>query len=326
MEKPEQPAYPHTSQVKITTNFGPIHVTVTRATDNSSAPPLLTYHDIGLNHRTCFSIFFHHPDMFQILKHFTIYHIDSPGHQDGSPPPREGEAAPTTIPHLGQLVSAVCDHFSIKHAIGMGVGAGATVLLHAAVQQPEHFRALILFGGSGSAPSWTEWGWWKKTLTTMGMFGLTNALREEFLSRYFPSELMEEGSNSDLVQSIRLELDKMNAAHLARYMDAYSKRESVLGKLEKSRLNLLLFTVKNSAWDENDCVDIAAVFKEKRDSNVNLIPMEHVGHLMCEQVPQKLVKPIEFFLNGLGFLFRQTEIKLPEIKDDDDDDDDDDDE
>ncbi|CAL8092669.1 unnamed protein product [Calicophoron daubneyi] len=48
-----------------------------------SKTALITYHDIGTNH-TSFLGFFNYPEMRVISRHFTVYHICAPGHQENA--------------------------------------------------------------------------------------------------------------------------------------------------------------------------------------------------------------------------------------------------
>ncbi|XP_066289004.1 protein NDRG3-like isoform X1 [Branchiostoma lanceolatum] len=53
---------------------------------NRAKPAILTYHDIGLNHVTCFQNFFNYEEMQVILKNFCVYHVNAPGqHMDAAP-------------------------------------------------------------------------------------------------------------------------------------------------------------------------------------------------------------------------------------------------
>ena len=61
----------------IPTPFGPIAVTI--AGDRSKTP-LLTYHDVGVNHQSCFQALMaasSHRDL--LVRNFCFYHIDAPG-------------------------------------------------------------------------------------------------------------------------------------------------------------------------------------------------------------------------------------------------------
>ncbi|KAK5599908.1 Protein ndrg4 [Crenichthys baileyi] len=66
------------SEHDVETPYGMIHVVI-RGAPKGNKPAILTYHDVGLNHKMCFNPFFNNEDMQEITKHFVICHVDAPG-------------------------------------------------------------------------------------------------------------------------------------------------------------------------------------------------------------------------------------------------------
>ncbi|KPP60986.1 hypothetical protein Z043_120967 [Scleropages formosus] len=67
----------------IETPHGLLHVTL-HGTGNTRRPAILTYHDVGLESKSCFSALFKFEEMQEIVKNFTVVHIDAPGQEEGA--------------------------------------------------------------------------------------------------------------------------------------------------------------------------------------------------------------------------------------------------
>ena len=102
-----------TTTAQISTRYGNLSVTYDDAHHADARigkrKPLITYHDCGTNHRTCFSSFFACAGpKSEVCAKFCAYHVDAPGSQDGSvevPEEFEGEMTLT----IGQQLEDVSD-------------------------------------------------------------------------------------------------------------------------------------------------------------------------------------------------------------------------
>uniref|UniRef100_A0A287DGK3 NDRG family member 4 n=1 Tax=Ictidomys tridecemlineatus TaxID=43179 RepID=A0A287DGK3_ICTTR len=110
----------------IETPYGLLHVVI-RGSPKGNRPAILTYHDVGLNHKLCFNTFFNFEDMQEITKHFVVCHVDAPGQQMGASQFPQGYQFPS-MEQLAAMLPSVVQHFGFKYVIGIGVGAGAYVL------------------------------------------------------------------------------------------------------------------------------------------------------------------------------------------------------
>uniref|UniRef100_A0A673Y0C1 NDRG family member 4 n=1 Tax=Salmo trutta TaxID=8032 RepID=A0A673Y0C1_SALTR len=120
----------------IETPYGMLHVVI-RGAPKGNKPAILTYHDVGLNHKLCFNSFFHNEDMQEITKHFVVCHVDAPGQQIGASQMPQGYQYPT-MDQLAGMLPSVVQHFGFKNIVGIGVGAGAYILAKFAVSHTRH--------------------------------------------------------------------------------------------------------------------------------------------------------------------------------------------
>uniref|UniRef100_A0A452QZE3 Protein NDRG4 n=1 Tax=Ursus americanus TaxID=9643 RepID=A0A452QZE3_URSAM len=93
----------------IETPYGLLHVVI-RGSPKGNRPAILTYHDVGLNHKLCFNTFFNFEDMQEITKHFVVCHVDAPGQQVGASQFPQGYQFPS-MEQLAAMLPSVVQHF-----------------------------------------------------------------------------------------------------------------------------------------------------------------------------------------------------------------------
>nr|XP_028594354.1 protein NDRG1-like [Podarcis muralis] len=126
----------------IETVHGSVHVTMC-GTPRGNRPAILTYHDIGLNHKTCFNPLFNFEDMQEITQHFAVCHVDAPGQQDGAASFPPGYMYPS-MDQLAEMLPGILKQFGLKSVIGMGTGAGAYILTRFALNHPDMGKDSLL--------------------------------------------------------------------------------------------------------------------------------------------------------------------------------------
>uniref|UniRef100_A0A8B9V0D9 Protein NDRG4 n=1 Tax=Anas zonorhyncha TaxID=75864 RepID=A0A8B9V0D9_9AVES len=188
----------------IETPYGLLHVVI-RGSPKGNRPAILTYHDVGLNHKLCFNTFFNYEDMQEITKHFVVCHVDAPGQQAG--------ASQCPGAHRFPIRASLLSRF--KYVIGIGVGAGAYVLAKFALIFPDLVEGLVLMNIDPNGKGWIDWAAAK-------LSGLTSTLPDTVLSHLFSQE--ELVNNTELVQSYRQQIGSVvNQFNLQLFLNMYNR-------------------------------------------------------------------------------------------------------
>ncbi|XP_034269994.1 protein NDRG3 isoform X3 [Pantherophis guttatus] len=282
----------------IETAYGVVHVTM-RGTSKGNRPVILTYHDIGLNHKSCFNTFFNFEDMQEITQHFAVCHVDAPGQQEGAPPFPSGYQYPSTD-ELAEMLPAVLMHLSLKSVIGIGVGAGAYILSKFALNHPDLVEGLVLINIDPCAKGWIDWAASKFS-------GWTTNLVDIVLAHHFGHEELQ--ANLDLIQTYRLHIAQdINQENLQLFVTSYNSRRDldierpILGMNEEAAKTLkcpALLVV----GDSSPAVEAVVECNSRLDPiNTTLLKMADCGGLPQVVQPGKLTEAFKYFVQGMGYM------------------------
>ncbi|XP_053558519.1 protein NDRG4 isoform X2 [Bombina bombina] len=279
----------------IETPYGMLHVVI-RGTPKGNRPAILTYHDVGLNHKLCFNTFFNYEDMQEITKHFVVCHVDAPGQQVGASQFPQGYQYPT-MEHLAAMLPSVLQHFGFQSVIGIGVGAGAYVLAKFALIFQELVEGLVLINIDPNGKGWIDWAASK-------LSGLTSSLPDTVLSHLFSQE--ELLNNTELVQNYRQQISScVNQNNLQLFWNMYNSRRD----LEMNRpgtvpnAKTLRAPVMLVVGDNSPAEDSVVECNSKLDpTNTTFLKMADSGGLPQVTQPGKLTEAFKYFLQGMGYI------------------------
>ncbi|XP_053102718.1 protein NDRG3 isoform X2 [Hemicordylus capensis] len=282
----------------IETACGVVHVTM-RGTPKGNRPIILTYHDIGLNHKSCFNAFFNYEDMQEITQHFAVCHVDAPGQQEAAPPFPSGYQYPT-IDELAEMLPAVLTHLSLKSIIGIGIGAGAYILSRFALNHPDLVEGLVLINIDPCAKGWIDWAASKFS-------GWTTNIVDIVLAHHFGHDELQ--ANLELIQTYRLHIGQdINQDNLQLFVASYNGRRDldierpVLG-VNEDVAKTLKCPVLLVVGDSSPAVEAVVECNSRLDPiNTTLLKMADCGGLPQVVQPGKLTEAFKYFVQGMGYM------------------------
>ncbi|KAA8582639.1 hypothetical protein FQN60_006310 [Etheostoma spectabile] len=199
------------------TPHGVLHVTL-HGTRTTRRPAILTVHDVGLDSKSCFSPLFRFEEMQEIVKNFTLIHVDAPGQEEGAAVYPTGYQYPS-MDTIAEMIPAVLQFFNFRTVIGVGVGAGAYVLSKFSLANPDSVEGLVLVNIDPNTRGWIDWAAQK-------LISVTSSLTEQILSHLFSQE--ELSSNTELVQSHRERISKAsNLVNIELFWKSYNSRRDL---------------------------------------------------------------------------------------------------
>ena len=307
-----------TTTAQISTRYGNLSVTYDDAHHADARigkrKPLITYHDCGTNHRTCFSSFFSCAGpKSEMSAKFCAYHVDAPGSQDGSveglPEEFEGEM---TLDKLAQQLEDVSDFFGWTkrnaamtngrnaEVFGIGVGSGATVLSIYANRFANPIAGMILVSPMSRQANYMEWMYakWFRLKCARGRKRVSESGANHLLGRLF-SKYGTDGFagkfSSDLALTTKNEMQNMRVDALLAYYEATVNRLDNTHIANSLKCRTLILAGSESPW-YNDSLHMNSVMDKTVTSWVD---MEKVGAAVTMEHPSAMLSPVHLWLQGL---------------------------
>uniref|UniRef100_A0A8C5HFR1 Protein NDRG1-like n=1 Tax=Gouania willdenowi TaxID=441366 RepID=A0A8C5HFR1_GOUWI len=264
-----------------------------RGVPKGDRPVILTFHDIGLNHKTCWDTLFSHEDMSEIMQHFAVCHIDAPGQHEGASTFSTGYEYPS-MDQLSETLPLVLKHFGLKSVIGMGIGVGAYILTRFALDYPTMVEGLLLININPCAEGWMDWAAHK-------LSSLTHAEPDMIISHLFGKE--EIHHNQNLIGRYRHHIvNDMNQFNLHLFIKAYESRRDL--EIERPVPGCNPRTLKCPSLlvvgDSSPAVDAVTLFIKNKSSE----SQKPLWLIVCifSQQPAKLTEAFKYFIQGMGYM------------------------
>uniref|UniRef100_A0A669C943 N-myc downstream regulated 1b n=1 Tax=Oreochromis niloticus TaxID=8128 RepID=A0A669C943_ORENI len=259
----------------VETQYGNVHCIMT-GTLKANHPAILTFHDVGLNHKSCFETLFNHQDMHEIIRHFPVCHVEAPGQHEAAKTLPAGHTYPT-MDQLSEALLSVLKHFGLRSVIGLGVGAGAYILARFALNHPDLVDGLVLININPSA----------------------EGLMDTFATKVDNIKI------SPLIMSFAhhrlasLQQAKLIPDHMFSLSDCFIF-------LLVCRCSTLLIV-----GDHSPAVDAVVDCNSKLNpTKTTLLKMADCGGLPQVDQPAKLIEAFKYFIQGMGYLSSASMTRL----------------
>uniref|UniRef100_A0A5F9D713 NDRG family member 2 n=1 Tax=Oryctolagus cuniculus TaxID=9986 RepID=A0A5F9D713_RABIT len=246
----------------VETPYGSVTFTV-YGTPKPKRPAILTYHDVGLNYKSCFQPLFQFGDMQEIIQNFVRVHVDAPGMEEGAPVFPLGYQYPS-LDQLADMIPCILQYLNFSTIIGVGVGAGAYVL------------------------------------SRYALTGLTSSRSEMILGHLFSQE--ELSGNSELIQKYRnIITNAPNLDNIELYWNSYNNRRDL--NFERGGDITLKCPVMLVVGDQAPHEDAVVECNSKLDpTQTSFLKMADSGGQPQLTQPGKLTEAFKYFLQGMGYM------------------------
>ncbi|KAK0153163.1 Protein NDRG2 [Merluccius polli] len=273
----------------IETPHGGLHVTV-HGTSNTRRPAILTVHDVGLDSKSCFSPLFKFDEMQEIVKNFTVVHIDVPGQEEGAAVYPSGYQYPS-MDTISEMLPTVLQFFKFRSVIGVGVGAGAYILSKFTLANPDAVEGLVLINMDPNARGWMEWAAQK-------LVSVASSVTEQILSHLFSQE--ELSANAEPLQAHRERISKAtNLPNVEHFWKSYNSRRDI----NIDRNCTFKCPVMLVVGDQAPYEDAAVECNSKLDpTTTSFLKMADAGGLPQLTQPAKLTEAFKYFIQGMGYM------------------------
>jgi len=295
----------------------PFPTMVTIIGDLSSARTvLITYHDIGMNHRWCFSRLLHCMHSAGMLDGgVAVVNVDAPGHEDGAAAlPGVEMASGLNLESCATQLQTVVNALGISvPLVGMGIGAGANVLLRFTCDCPSKMAGLILMNPSLGYPSRCERVSLSLVRSLMSPFAMVGSSVSTMARIHFSQRALAcKSLPRSYARCYRQPVEWRNKQW---FIDAFRSRDTIgpTSRLEALKaVPMLCFSACESAgadfisndYTEEDCAALVMELRmEVAHTRLSHMRIKGCGAQLAEERAEEILQPIKLFTQGIGLNF-----------------------
>uniref|UniRef100_A0A8C6PL38 N-myc downstream regulated gene 1b n=1 Tax=Nothobranchius furzeri TaxID=105023 RepID=A0A8C6PL38_NOTFU len=340
---------PQVTDEYVETQFGDVHC-VMMGTVKANRPVILTFPDVGLNHKSCFETLFNHEDMHEIVRHFAVCHVEAPGQQEGAktlPAASVNHLPSSTLcfPHFLVVVVLVpvshgrifCFLFNDKFDLSplRYPYPSMEQLSEVLPGVLKHFglRSVIGLGVGAGAYILARFALNYPDLVdgvvlininpnseslmdtvTSKITDWTYTLPDKILANLLGKEELQ--TNQDLVATYRHYITAtMNEANVSQFLRSYSNRSALEVERPVPEGNINVRTLKCSSLlvvgDNSPAVEAVVDCNSKLNpTKTTLLKMADCGGLPQVDQPAKVIEALKYFIQGLGYLSSASMTRL----------------
>jgi pimeloyl-ACP methyl ester carboxylesterase len=200
-----------------------------------------------------------------------------------------------TISRLSTALLEILNFFQLKRCFGMGIGMGATILLHATSTERLAFRGLILMGCSASTATWSEWVTTNYVLTSLRLFGLTESTKHALAQYFFHPSTME--GNGDLCRTLSSSFNGLEPHTLRGALHTWLHRPAFKSSLSHVKNTRVLMICGRSSPLYAQSLEAFAALPS---GTAEWLPLSKSGTLASVENPQTVFSAITLFVKGFG--------------------------
>uniref|UniRef100_A0A914C6W9 Protein NDRG3 n=1 Tax=Acrobeloides nanus TaxID=290746 RepID=A0A914C6W9_9BILA len=284
------------SEETILTAYGHVLVNVY---GNKKKYPIFTFHDIGLNAQDNFNNFFINDTGDLFGTGFCVYNINAPGQELMANEFPTGYRYPT-YDELVLMIEEIVKYYDVKSFVGLGVGAGAHLMLRYAVKNPDKVDGLILINCVETKIGWLEWAQEKLNVELLKDFGMTK-FTENYLLWHHLGQCLWECPKIELQAFRRYFETRPNTGNVAAFINSYLDRSTIDIQNQEKPFTVPILQIVGD--HRSAFVQDARYLHSLLDPKTSeLLELFECGSNVLEEKPGKVAEAILFFLQGMGFV------------------------